>query len=279
MVAPTALILTLLMTSSIDRPLIAIAASANFSCCASIYGVGLGIDALFSTINGLPALFGPRCAACLLPILMTLTGVPNISIGILFCSPRSILNTTVSYYYINLLRIMDEKEIKKKAAVKATKKYQQTEKGKATLKKYLQSEKAKEKIRRCQQSEKNKEYMKNYRDSETGKEYMKNYHAKYDKSEKARERKKEQRKTERGKITQAKAHAKRRGLEYIRLNDPFPNSEGHHIDKKHIVYIPKEDHQRIRHNLHTGQGIDKINAIAFEYISEDMFNKFVSGKM
>ena len=172
-----------------------------------------------------------------------------------------------------------EKEIKKKAAaVKATKKYQQTEKGKATLKKYLQSEKAKEKIRRCQQSEKNKEYMKNYRDSEKGKEYMKKYHAKYDKLEETKEYKKKQRKTERGKITNAKTKAKRRGLGHIRLNEQLKGGAWHHIDTEHVVCVPEESHNHIYHNVWTGENMEKINEIAFECISEDMFDKFVSEK-
>lgn len=168
-----------------------------------------------------------------------------------------------------------EKEIKKKATVKATKKYQQTEKGKVTLKKYLQSEKSKERIRRCQQSEKNKEYMKRWRKSEKGKEYMKNYRQ----LEKTKEQKREYRKTEMGKIIVAKMKAKRRGFGHMRLNDPLEGGIWHHIDREHVVCIPREPHNKIYHNVRTGQGMNEINEIAFGYISEDMFDKFVSGKM
>ena len=175
---------------------------------------------------------------------------------------------------------MDDKkiEIKRKAAVKATKKYQQTEKGKTTLKKYLQSEKSKERIRRCQQSEKNKEYIKRWKESEKGKEYMKNYHAKYGKLKKTKEHKKKHRKTERGKITTAKSHAKRRGLGHIHLNDFFEGGVWHHTDREHVVCVPAKLHKS-DHNVWTGQGMEKINEIAFGYISGDMPDKFVSGRM
>ena len=193
---------------------------------------------------------------------------------------------------------MNDKKIviKRKATADAVKKYRQTEKykgwregyqqserGKAVAKKaskrYQQSKKGKERIRRYHQSEKNKEYLKNWRESEKGKEYMKEYHAKYDKLEKTKERKSEQRKTEIGKITNAKTKPKRRGLGHIRLNEQLKGGAWHHIDTKHVVCVPEELHDHIYHNVWTGENMEKINATAFGYISEDMFDKFVSGKM
>jgi len=52
----------------------------------------------------------------------------------------------------------------------------------------------------------------------------------------------------------------------IPLNQPFPNCEGHHIDKTHIVYIPKELHRSVRHDLWGNKNMVRINALALEYL-------------
>lgn len=61
---------------------------------------------------------------------------------------------------------------------------------------------------------------------------------------------------------------RRRNLDSIPLNKYFVGSEGHHIDKTHIIYIPKELHHSIPHNVFTGKNMDKINALAFIYLGE-----------
>ena len=63
-----------------------------------------------------------------------------------------------------------------------------------------------------------------------------------------------------------RANAKRREFKYIPLNDPFPNSEGHHITKSLVIHIPKELHKHIRHNIHTGLNMKEINALALQYL-------------
>jgi hypothetical protein len=60
--------------------------------------------------------------------------------------------------------------------------------------------------------------------------------------------------------------AKRRNLGSIPFNKYFVGSEAHHIDKDHIVYIPKELHTSIWHCLETGKGMFEINAKAFEWL-------------
>lgn len=62
---------------------------------------------------------------------------------------------------------------------------------------------------------------------------------------------------------------KRRGLGSIPLNEFYKGSEGHHIDKTHIIYIPKRIHRSIKHNVFTGEGMAKINAIALDYLTLD----------
>jgi len=67
-------------------------------------------------------------------------------------------------------------------------------------------------------------------------------------------------------ITIRKELAKRkRHLGFIPLNKPFNGSEGHHIDKLHIVYIPKELHRSIRHNVFTGKGMNDINTLTSQW--------------
>ena len=65
-------------------------------------------------------------------------------------------------------------------------------------------------------------------------------------------------------INDNKHKAKRRCLGFIPLNDSFNESVGHHIDKEFVLYIPKELH-KIKHNVFTGEGMDRINEIALNY--------------
>lgn len=53
----------------------------------------------------------------------------------------------------------------------------------------------------------------------------------------------------------------------IKLNNRFKNSHAHHILRNVVVYIPGELHNRIYHNLRTGDGMDTINALTFQYLN------------
>jgi hypothetical protein len=81
---------------------------------------------------------------------------------------------------------------------------------------------------------------------------------------------KEWRQRPEGKVFQkridARRRAKRRKLGFFPLNEPFERAEGHHIDKIHVVFIPKELHNSIRHNVWTGHNMEKINFKTFEWI-------------
>lgn len=59
-----------------------------------------------------------------------------------------------------------------------------------------------------------------------------------------------------------------RGLGYILLNEPFECSVGHHIDKVHIVNIPKELHLSVYHNVWTGQGMKEINSKVLKWLDD-----------
>ncbi len=59
-----------------------------------------------------------------------------------------------------------------------------------------------------------------------------------------------------------------RGLGFIPFNELFENSVGHHIDFECVVYIPKELHNSVHHNVWTGRGMAEINDKAFEWLIE-----------
>lgn len=63
-----------------------------------------------------------------------------------------------------------------------------------------------------------------------------------------------------------KCQAKRRVLGFISLNSSFNGCEGHHINKEFVIYIPKELHRSISHNVFTGKNMDKINVLAYEWL-------------
>lgn len=65
-----------------------------------------------------------------------------------------------------------------------------------------------------------------------------------------------------------KSWAKHRALGFIPLNEPFKGSEGHHIDKEHVVYVLKKLHRSIRHNVWTGEGMKEINELCMSTITE-----------
>ena len=69
-------------------------------------------------------------------------------------------------------------------------------------------------------------------------------------------------------VSNAKKLAKRRReLDYIPLNTPFVDSEGHHIDKKHVVFVPKEVN-KIPHNIYKGKNIDIVNTLAYFFLMQ-----------
>ena len=121
-----------------------------------------------------------------------------------------------------------------------------------------------------------KEYDKRNREKrvEERREYQEKYYQ--ENGEKKIEYLKKYLKTSKGKIVKskidAKSHAKRkRALGFEPLNEWFPESEAHHIDKNTVIYIPKELHRSISHNVFTGKGMEEINKLAFEFLEKGMF--------
>jgi len=86
------------------------------------------------------------------------------------------------------------------------------------------------------------------------------------------------RQTEKGKLAHKKSKVKRyRNLDFIPLNKPFEGSEAHHIDKDRVIYIPKEIHQSIRHNVWTGRNMVLINNLAYDYLLETKVSEAQGG--
>ena len=53
----------------------------------------------------------------------------------------------------------------------------------------------------------------------------------------------------------------------IHINDRFIGSEGHHILKDVVVFIPSELHEHVAHNIKTGENMGEINALAIQFIN------------
>lgn len=60
-------------------------------------------------------------------------------------------------------------------------------------------------------------------------------------------------------LRERRSRAKRRCLGHEMLNEPFEGCEGHHIDRDHIVFIPKWLHQSIHHNINKPDTMRQIN--------------------
>lgn len=71
-----------------------------------------------------------------------------------------------------------------------------------------------------------------------------------------------------GREIRGKIISKRRELGFIPLNFPFENFHAHHIDSEHIIYIPRELHRSVKHNLKTNEGMKEMNTKAFEWLKK-----------
>lgn len=74
-------------------------------------------------------------------------------------------------------------------------------------------------------------------------------------------------KTPNGKIVNKKHRDKhRRELDYNILNCCFESSQGHHINKVDVIYIPKTLHSSINHNVFTWKNMEVMNTLAFFFL-------------
>ncbi len=67
---------------------------------------------------------------------------------------------------------------------------------------------------------------------------------------------------------------RQRELGNIFLNDIFDGSVRHHVDKNHIINIPKEIHVKICHNVKSGYNMEIINTYAFFFLLMQNISKF-----
>jgi hypothetical protein len=129
-----------------------------------------------------------------------------------------------------------------------------------------------------------KEYMKNYGEKNkeghnkaclkyrlTHKEQAKNYAKQYRENHKEEHRDYYQRNNERIKEQYHKwvkmnpdkgrkyTAKRKRNLGYIEINNYFVGSEGHHLTKEYVIYIPKKLHRSVYHNILTGYNMNLIN--------------------
>jgi len=63
---------------------------------------------------------------------------------------------------------------------------------------------------------------------------------------------------------------KRRKKGFTSFNKYFVDSEAHHINNNEVIYIPKELHRSVYHNLNTGRGMFMINLIARNWLKEEL---------
>ena len=61
------------------------------------------------------------------------------------------------------------------------------------------------------------------------------------------------------------------------MNDWFPGSEAHHINKNEVIYMPEELHRSVYHELSSGIEMEEINRLAFEFLETHSYNCSVSG--
>lgn len=77
-------------------------------------------------------------------------------------------------------------------------------------------------------------------------------------------------------LRQMRMDAKRRRLGINPLNEPFKNSEGHHINQNDIIYIPKEWHHIVAHDVWKGKNMDVVNSYAFFFLLMQSYYSYFS---
>lgn len=87
--------------------------------------------------------------------------------------------------------------------------------------------------------------------------------------------------TPKGKIAKQKNRkkmaVKRRGFGFVLLNKQTLGTEGHHIDRDRIIYIPFDMHEINPHSVTNDKGMDLINYLAFSYLeAEEMYANWTS---
>jgi hypothetical protein len=64
---------------------------------------------------------------------------------------------------------------------------------------------------------------------------------------------------------------RKRELGYTPMNEYFEGSDGHHIDKNNVIFIPKDLHKSIPHRQEKPKSMYKINLIAWDYLEASAY--------
>ena len=64
--------------------------------------------------------------------------------------------------------------------------------------------------------------------------------------------------------------SKHRQLGFNPWNKSFKECESHHLTKEDVLYLPKELHRSIYHNIWTGQNMDIINTLAIQFLEKTL---------
>lgn len=78
-------------------------------------------------------------------------------------------------------------------------------------------------------------------------------------------------------VWRRKGNAKRRVLGFIPLNTWFAGCEGHHVDNKRVIFIPKELHRSIYHRQPDGRGMVQMNAVAYNFLFKQQVELAIVG--
>ena len=119
------------------------------------------------------------------------------------------------------------------------------------------------------------EYQRQYRirNREKYLEYLKGYDKQYHKAHRQQDLEYQRQRRliypEKFRESDVKHYNKRRGMGFKPLNKSFEGSVAHHLDETYVVYIPEELHRSVWHCLETDEGMEKINSLAMNFISEE----------
>ena len=121
----------------------------------------------------------------------------------------------------------------------------------------------------------NKEYKKTSRGKKTIAEAQERYmqtekgkakSEKYSQSEEGKTKRRERRQSDLGKNLIKRAKAKRRQLGFIPLNEYFEGSDAHHISENFVIYMLKELHESLSHNIWTWHNMEQMNKLAIKFL-------------
>lgn len=71
-----------------------------------------------------------------------------------------------------------------------------------------------------------------------------------------------------GRYIKKQGNIKRQSFGFVPLNQWFEDSEGHHINREQVIYIPKDMHRNIKHSVLRNTNMDTINKLALCWLAQ-----------